>query len=127
MRRYPHSQRVPPLPNFTVFVDRADGTEWVLSHAVQDNITYVSLNTAGLDRGSLPPRTDYVRGDNFGLGRGVRLFVRDGYLGFEVDDDNVTTPVHTRRGVERETHELIIPSTWDHDSAELGWIEESLI
>lgn len=109
VRRIP---RVPPLPYFIVLIDRDDGTEWVLSHTDDEGTTRVTLNDEGLERGPLPPRTDYVKADWYGLGNGIRLFVRGGRLGYEVVDGDVKTPVWTRKGVVRETYKIIVPSEW---------------
>lgn len=125
--------RIPPLPLFTVLIDREDGTEWVLSHTDDEGTVRVTLNDEGLERGALPPRTDYVKADHYGLGDGARLFVRGGRLGLEITNHKVTTPVWTREGVVRETYEIVKPSNWtpleteDGPSVEVGAELESLI
>lgn len=125
MPTLPRKHRIPHFPPFTVLIDRDDGTEWVLSHSG----THISINDAGLQRGSLPPYTDkvvYAPQLGVGLGNGVTLFVRGGRIGYEINDANVNSgPLFTRRGVQKETHQIVVPTTWEHFPDELGWIEEN--
>lgn len=125
--------RIPPLPQFTVFVDRDDGTEWVLSHSdepVEGITPHVSINDAALERGSLPPRVDaivYPADNGANMGKGIQLFVRGGRLGYEVVDYVAyNSPPQTRIGVVRECYEIVIPADWTYPAA-LAFNDESVI
>lgn len=121
-----------PRPHFTVLEDRADGTHWVLSWSdeeVDGNDRHISINDEGLLRGTLPPRVDfhfYPANTGCHIGRGVRLFVRGGRLGYEMIDPIVTDrPAYARVGVNKEVHEIVIPDTWVKFDDMLAWDEES--
>lgn len=109
--------RIPPLPQFTVFVDRDDGTEWVLSHAIDPDVGYVrvTLNDEGLQRGTLRPRVDaifYPADEGANMGQGIRVFVRGGRLGYEVVGyEAKDKPINTRTGVVRESYRFKFPVT----------------
>lgn len=125
--------RIPPLPQFTVFVDREDGTEWVLSHSNEDVegvFPHVSINDAGLERGSLRPRVDaivYPADTGANMGKGIQLFVRGGRLGYEIVEYVANDfPPQTRVGVVRECYEIVIPADWAFPEA-LAWNDESVI
>ena len=105
--------RVPPLPQYTILTDRADGTLWALVH---------NGDSFGIDDTVHIKRTDKVEfgafhGPRLASNPKVRLLVRNGFLGYE----DVTLPVGeselntqrplTRRGVDRKTFEVIEPST----------------
>lgn len=126
--------RIPPLPQFSVFEDRDDGTEWVLSFSLEEadgNTLHISINDEGLLRGTLPPRVDYhfyPAEEGCNLGNGVRLFVRGGRIGYEMIDYEAQDHDPTARvGVRKETHQVVIPTTWTRFPDVLGWIEESPI
>lgn len=125
--------RVPPLPQFVVFLDRDDGTEWALSHADDDEdqtrvTTNTDLTAVKINRGSLPPRKDVLRIDNLGLGEGIRLFVRGGRLGYELTPFETSgVPAQTRIGVVRESYALYRPSSWYEDGDNLAWSDVSEI
>lgn len=129
----PKRHRIPPIPQFTVFEDRDDGTLWVLSFTVDDDDTLrITLDDEGLERTApLPPRRDYVlypAEQGLDMGNGVRWFVRGGRIGYEMIDYRRTDkPPVARSGVEKETHLLIVPTTWQRFPDRLGWVEESPI
>lgn len=131
MARLPGSVRKPPLPQFTVLRDRGDDHLWVLSFAIANSLLHISINDEGLDRGILPDRQDLYsyEGDGYGvgMGKGIRLFVRNGRLGYEVAGfDTNSSPPWARKGVQREAHQVIVPSTYKHFGDMLGWIEENV-
>lgn len=121
--------RIPPLPQFVVFVDRDDGTEWVLQHAEFAGLPHISINTAGLERGALAPwpsKDVYPADSGLGLGGGVQLFVRGGRLGYEmIEADKQSPPPNTRIGVRRTSYRIVVPESWGEFPDMLAWIEEN--
>lgn len=119
----PVGPRIPPLPQFVVFTDRDDGTEWVLSFAAVDGVTYISINDQALERNNLPDRVDahYVGKEGVPIGEGLRLFVRGGRLGYEMVQYVARRPVWARKGVKREAYPIIIPSSYRTFGDVLGW------
>lgn len=147
MARLPDSNRprIPPLPQFIVMTDRADGTEWVLTHDVTGE--YIAINDHGLDivGDKLGQWTDVVR---YGPYEGpyvkdpvakpdvaiqpqFRLLIRGGYLGFEQVDEPPSkreiqnARILTRRGVSRTIREILVPQVFKHFGMTrndiLGW------
>ena len=126
--------RIPGLPHFAVFEDRDDGTEWVLSFSTEEadgNTLHISINDEGLLRGNLPPRVDYdfyPADEGCNIGKGVRLFVRGGRLGYEiVDGEYQDRPPTARKGVVKRAYHIVIPTDWVKFPDELAWILESPI
>lgn len=119
--------RVPPLPMYMILVDRDDGTEWYLSHDASH--THFAIND-----GPLPVTNKYfyVKYDAFegplvGVNPTVRLYIRDGHLGYDTEElpeyihyeDNQR--VLSRRGFERFTCEVRLPSTGFVEGRGLVW------
>lgn len=122
--------RIPPLPSGIVLTDREDGTLWLLSHNVTesspDDLGYISITTT--IPSNMTTRTFDAFDEPFvGTDPRLRLLVRDGYLGFEIEDlpqgitDRDTARNLTRRAFAAETREIIKPSTWQETSPVLGW------
>lgn len=125
----PNRPRSPPLPQFIVLTDRADGTLWVLSHDITGE--YIAINDLGLlinpavsstirrtdflvygafDGPIVPDRPTNPVGQN---AKQKRLLVRGGYLGYEDTEPKVEQGrVMTRRSVSRILREIIVPTTW---------------
>ena len=107
--------RIPPLPQFTVLVDRDDGTEWAVSHTMDEDDGYVrvTLNDEALLRGTLPQRVDaiyYPASEGANMGQGIRVFARGGRIGYEVVQYEAwDTPIQTREGVVRESYRFKFP------------------
>lgn len=121
--------RIPILPPRVYMTDRADGTVWWLTFNTTvssvDSLGYISITdtlTTG-DKGNYRTFGAYD-GPYIGLDPITRLFIRSGYLGYEV----VTSGVHNgrsmaRKGVERAGREIIIPVAFslNDPDATLAW------
>lgn len=129
--------RVAPLPQFIVMVDRGDGTEWVLSHAMHEGLIHVSIDSEGLERPApLEDRRDFhyygpYDGPYIGSNPRVRLLIRDGYLGYDYPElpsgvsDRDQQLVTTRKGVQKRSHEIVVPTTWRRFDDMLAFEEDN--
>lgn len=119
--------RVPVLPQFMVLEDRADGTEWYLSH--DGGHTHFAINSAAI------PYSDVVRyaayeGPVMGTNPTIRLLVRGGRLGYEVtplqqgvtdlNNQRVLSSRLTGSYRDRWTDEIMVPALWQ-DGLGLAW------
>lgn len=121
--------RIPPVQSFFAMVDRGTGTLWYLSHRSTDN--RISINDTfpsafqaldlfqygAYDGPYIPsPRRDAI----------LRLFVRDGRLGYEVVDlghavvDVDAAPVRSRKNFQLYALE-VYHGNWEFDGDEIGW------
>lgn len=119
--------RIKLLPLQIVMVDRADGTEWTLTHSAER--THVGITDD-------PPHRK-GQGHFFGPFDGphihlperrvqLRLFIRDARLGYEVrpyipliDEGRVLT----RRGTKKFSLEIVIPASWSKEGDNIAWTE----
>lgn len=120
------------FPMSYIFTDREDGKLWLLSFETQeesaDGTGHIILTDAIPRRIRLHSRT-YPAGEEPTLGGNpsIRLFVRDGRLGYEVvplprpEQDKDQGRVLARQGLSSEFREIIIPSSWEKPSDRLGW------
>lgn len=108
--------------------DRADATVWLLSHngtedriMISDEITPTSVSNRSVYG---PFEGPWLPGEP-----SVRIFIRGGRLGYEVEElppwlsDRDQHRVMSRLGVTAESFELIVPSTWVRFDDELGYKE----
>lgn len=130
--------RVPPLPQYMVMTDRADGTLWLLSY----NLTDLNPPADGFGRISitdvLPSTPDklifgpyegpYVQEVTNEQGNPIiRLLIRDGHIGYEMPNFGPgvqsldTARVLTRRGVANILREIVVPLAWRSAGDTLGW------
>lgn len=128
--------QIPPLPQNVVLTDRGTGTLWHLSFTTDppaaDGLGYITIND------SIPTQPDkrvYPANEEPILDTQprIQLFVRDGYLGMEVDDlpimvtDRDQMPIHARVSLLRTGRRIIIPTGWSLFEAlgpldgEIGW------
>lgn len=127
--------RIPPLPQFIIMTDRADGTFWELQWNTDtpsfDGNGYISI-TDTLSR--KPDKTTYgpyegpyVQEQNITQGSPIiKLLIRGGRLGYEmVREQSLQSidnpPVLTRRVGSNTLREIIVPLTWRSESDTLGW------
>ena len=109
------------LPQVTVMIDRADGTLWALQHTLDpptaDGLGYVSISDV---LPTWPDKLIYAAFDGPILSNDprVRLLVRGGMLGYEIETlpgyftDRDQARVTTRRGWANESREIILPVGW---------------
>lgn len=127
--------RIPPLPQYTIMTDRADGTKWLLqwntTHFSIDGNGYISITTV------LPSTPDkliygpyegpFVQEQNAAQGNPVlRLLIRGGRLGYESLQDqgvqSIDNPrVLTRRVGSNTLREVVVPLVWKYARQPLGW------
>lgn len=118
--------QIPPLPQAFLIQDRGDGTWWLLAYSItppaDDGLGYVSITDV------IPSNVHYSVHEAYGepvLEPGIRLLIRDGYLGYEVIDTNdilyKTRRVLARRGRARSHREIVIPASWTKSGDMLAW------
>lgn len=116
--------RIPPLPKWIALTDRADGTVWYLEFkTTQDGLGYIGINTQ-------QPRPDrdwvifgpydgpVITGDD--THPDLRLLVRGGDLGYEIDHDQGhanDARIMARQGVSSNLGEIYRPTSWKDDGA----------
>ena len=106
--------QIPPLPPYTVFTDRADGTLWLLSYTGTDPDYVIVLDD---DLPTTPDVEFYDPLDGPYVGRGrVKLFVEGGVLQGELADTSDAT-IRNRRIFARVTGtntmlEITAPDDW---------------
>ncbi len=121
----------PILPQQIILTDRADGTRWLLSHnrttASSDGLGSISIDDApNLFRG------DYRiyspdEGPILATDPTVRLIVRGGYLGVDIEAlptyilDLDQSRVLTRRGTESFSREIIEATSSSDNYPEFAW------
>lgn len=118
--------RIPPLPPLFVLVDRADGTEWLLSHRRSD--ARFAIDTIdGLAWSLLPGIQRFGPTDGPIMdvpGRQIRWFIRDGRIGYEMVAEGQPTveggPQATRKGVEAFSL-LLNDGQWQSPGDVLGY------
>jgi hypothetical protein len=114
---------IPALPQPIILTDRGDGTLWLLSWTTTpsavDGNGYIMINS---DYGTISRRdgvTTYAAYEEpvFGQNGEYRLLIRDGYLGFEIDDfpvgqiDQENMPIFARRQASRDLRQLYLSTT----------------
>ena len=116
----------PILPVWTILTDRSTGALWSLVHDTTHTYVGISDVAAPADE---PVIAVYGPMSGPYLGDGIRLFVRDGRLGFEAVDGPVIVdrPVLTRRAKEPITINIILPVTRDPHNAVLGTLAMEVI
>lgn len=118
--------QIPVLQTYFAMEDREDGTLWYLSHRSADDRVRIT---------DVPP-TKAMLGDvmEFGPYDGpwigsppIRLFVRDGYIGYDMPDlgqgisDLSSSAVTTRNGWQRYCLEIYQPREWHEEGDTLGY------
>jgi len=114
-------------PQIIVMVDRADGTEWQLTHRQSDNRWALRDDPVPHGLRGQVRRFEAFDGPRLGAHPEVRLLIRDGRLGYEIAPlgqgvrDLDTHRVCTRRGLAAYSLE-VIPAGWSGARDTLGWI-----
>lgn len=131
----PGKAYVPPLPNFVVIEDRADGTLWYLSIVEDHGLPHVSINDASVH--PMVPKHIYRAFDEPFISGDprVRMIIRDGLIGMEVltppkgTSQQSSPPTHARKGFQREFIEIIIPKNvyWDPNVHTLYGLEQTVM
>lgn len=121
--------RIPPLPLGVVLTDRDDGTLWLLSHNTDDvfvdGLGRISLNTTLLNNAREYRVYGAYDGPLLGANPTVRLMVRGGNLGYDTGpspyEGALSSPVHTRVGLQRVSREIYLRPSWRTSSDVLAW------
>lgn len=116
----------PPQPPIIVLTDRADGTEWALSHRQSDN--RLTLTDAAISpiRAQQVHRYPAYDGPRLKSAPHVQLFVRSGRLGYEtVELPSYVTDVDQGRLLSRRGNETfaveVIQGPYVYDGDALAW------
>lgn len=123
--------RIPPLPQYIVMTDRADGTRWLLTYNLSEGpdgdgrISITDMLPSTPDVLLFGPYDGpYLDGTDQQGRPIIRLLIRSGRLGYEqVMIQGITSIANvrilTRLGLSHIFREIIIPSSWNvtHDIA----------
>ena len=117
--------QIPVLQTYFAMEDREDGTIWYLSHLSSED--RVRITDVAPTKAMLGDVVEYGPYDGPWVGFGLRLFVRDGRIGYDMPDlgqgvtDMSSSAVTTRNGWQRYALEIYQPQEWHEEGDTLGY------
>lgn len=130
------TNRVPALPQNIIMTDRDNGTLWFLTYSLTpetgDGLGRIMITDVlpSQDRTIYGPYDGpYVSLHSERIRPVIRLFVRGGFLGYEVVDGQPEVTAQSnqrvvpRVGMDRSLREIVIPSDWETSSQTFGNVD----
>lgn len=112
----------PPLSTFVLIQDRGDGKWWALTHASLNGLDYFAITDDINTRKQASVAYGAYDGPHLPNHPGLRLLIRDGWLGYEETPVFLQSPpITTRKLMQRNFLTVIVPAVWRKFPDELGW------